>query len=123
MIASSSSARDAAQCGRKEIVDILLPGSARVNETDERGSTACHVAPNGGHHDVLALLLAHQPNLTVVDADGMTAFGIALMYCHNDSGRSALMLLEAGAIVDERQGANSVRFAATSTVDYPHSSS
>jgi hypothetical protein len=66
----------AAECGRKEIVDILLRANARVNETDERGSTACHAAAKRGHHDVLALLLARQPNLAAVDADGGPLFAL-----------------------------------------------
>jgi ankyrin repeat protein len=45
-----------------------------LNDTDERGSTACHAAAKRGHHDVLALLLARQPNLAAVDVNGKTAF-------------------------------------------------
>jgi ankyrin repeat protein len=59
--------------GRKEIVDILLRANARVDETDEKGQTACHVAAQGGHHEVLALLLAHQPNLAAFDVDRKSA--------------------------------------------------
>jgi len=103
----------AAGRGQREIVDILLRAGARVDDAGEGGWTACHAAAEFGHHDVLALLLARQPNLAAVDEDGKTAFCIALMYCHNDSGRSALMLLEAGATVDEH--ARLCRFAATST--------
>jgi ankyrin repeat protein len=105
----------AARVGRKDIVDILLRANARIDDTDERRSTACHVAVDGGHHDVLALLLAHQPNLAAVDADWETAFDIALMYCHNDRGRSALMLLEAGASIVRVAPFMLCHFAAAST--------
>jgi len=107
----------AAERGRVEIVDILLRANARVNETDKLGSTACHVAAEYGHHDVLAPLLARRPNLDAVDVDGRTAFDIALMLCHNDRGRSALMLLEAGAsIVRDRVAPSKLcHFAAAST--------
>jgi len=77
----------AAHRGRKEIVDILLRSNARIDDTDENGWTACHAAAQGGHHDVLALILARQPNLAAVDVDGKTAFCIALYYCHSDGGR------------------------------------
>jgi ankyrin repeat protein len=87
----------AADCGQKDFVDILLRANARIDDSDERGSTACHAAAQGGHHDVLALLLARQPNLAAVDAAGETAFCIALEVCDSDGGRCALMLLEAGA--------------------------
>jgi len=103
----------AAGRGQKEIVDILLRSGARVNETDESGSTACHVAALGNYHDVLALLLARQPNLAVVDAEGTTAFGSAVQVCTSDDGRCALMLLEAGASIGEL--VDLCRFAATGT--------
>jgi hypothetical protein len=67
-----------------------------------RGQTACHAAAEGGRHDVLALLLARQPNLAAVDVNGKTAFYYAVKVCQNDDGRCALMLLEAGASLDGR---------------------
>jgi ankyrin repeat protein len=105
----------AAEFGRVEIVDILLRANARVNETDENGSTACHVAAECGQIDVLAPLLAHCPNLDAVDANGRTAFDTALMYCHNDRGCSALMLLEAGASIVRVAPSMLCHFAAAST--------
>jgi ankyrin repeat protein len=90
----------AAELGQKDIVDILLRANARVNVPDERGSTACHVAAKRGRSDVLALLLARQPNLAAVDADERTAFCIALRNFHVVGERCALMLLEAGASVE-----------------------
>jgi ankyrin repeat protein len=90
----------AAYCGEKEIVDILLRANARIDETDERDSTACHAAANRGHHDVLALLLARQPNLAIVDTLEETALCCAARASADDGGRSALMLLEAGASVE-----------------------
>jgi hypothetical protein len=105
----------AAALGRKEIVDILLRANARVNKTDQRGSTACHAAARGGHHDVLALLLARRPNLAVVDVDGRTALYFAVRYSTRDNGRCALMLLEAGASLDEADDSDLCLFAATST--------
>jgi ankyrin repeat protein len=66
----------AARFGRKDVVDILLRANARVDETDERGWTACHVAALCSLHDVLELLLARQPNLAAVDADGRPLFAL-----------------------------------------------
>jgi hypothetical protein len=105
----------AAHFGRKEIVDLLLRASARVDETDERGCTACHFAAAKSRDDMLALLLARQPNLAVVDADGKTAFRNAVTVCRRDDGRCALMLLEAGASLDVPQLSDLCLFAATST--------
>jgi hypothetical protein len=60
----------AATYGRTEIVDILLRFNVRVDDADERGCTACRAAAEGGFDGPLALLLARQPNLDVVAADG-----------------------------------------------------
>jgi len=48
----------AAERGQKDIVDILLRANARIDDVDEQGWTACYAAADGGHPDVLALLLA-----------------------------------------------------------------
>jgi ankyrin repeat protein len=105
----------AARNVRKKIVRILLRAKARIDETDERGRTACHVAAKRGRSDVLALLLARQPNLAAVDVNGETSFCFALRSCHNDDGRCALMLLEAGASLERADPFHLCRFAATST--------
>jgi ankyrin repeat protein len=106
-----------AECGSSEIIDILLRANAQVNETDWRDQTACHVAAAGGHCDILALLLAGQPNLAAVDMDGETAFDCAVG--NDDNGRHcALMLLKAGAPLDVDKFARTpamCRFAVTST--------
>jgi len=106
-----------ARYGRKEIVDILLRSNARVDETDERGRTACHAAAERWQPDVLPLLLARQPNLAVVDADGRTAFDIALrhLYFQDVSKPCALMLLEAGASVESVDRFDLCSFASAST--------
>jgi ankyrin repeat protein len=104
----------AALNGRVEIVDILLRSNARVDDTDKRGQTACHAAARGARHDVLALLLARQPNLAAVDVDGKTAFCRALE-CIVGDGRCALMLLEAGASLEEADRSYFCLFASKST--------
>jgi ankyrin repeat protein len=105
----------AARFGRKDVVDILLRANARVDETDERGWTACHVAALYNHRDVLELLLAHQPNVDVTDVGGKTAFFFAVRLSDEDASSCALMLLEAGASLEQEHPADLCRFAATST--------
>jgi ankyrin repeat protein len=105
----------AVERGEPEIVDILLRANARVDETDEKGVTACHAAAACGWHAVLALLLARQPNIAAADAGGRTAFYYAVCSCLTDGGRSALMLLEAGASLAEADPVDLFRFAAAST--------
>jgi hypothetical protein len=87
----------AAELGRKAIVDILLRANARVDDTDKKGRTACHVAVDGAHADTLASLLAHRPNLAVVDRIGRTSLYLAMERCRDDNWRSSSMLLLAGA--------------------------
>jgi len=61
------------------------------------------------------LLLARQPNLDVVAADGMTALCYVLR-CNGYSGvRTALMLLEAGASLETTDRDDLCQFAATNT--------
>jgi ankyrin repeat protein len=61
------------------------------------------------------LLLARLPNLAAVDVNGKTSFCFALRSCHNDDGRCALMLLEAGASLELANRSALCWFAATST--------
>jgi ankyrin repeat protein len=106
----------AAECGRTEIVDILLQANARVDEVDERRQTACHAAAASGHCDVLALLLARRPNLDVVTTvNRKTAFCCAASSSETHAWRCALMLLEAGASLERADPSDVCRFAATST--------
>jgi ankyrin repeat protein len=44
----------AAQRNQKELVEILLRSNARINDTNESGTTACHAAVANGHVVVLA---------------------------------------------------------------------
>jgi ankyrin repeat protein len=105
----------AARFGRKDVVDILLRANARVDETDEGGCTACHVAALYNHRDVLELLLAHQPNVDVTDVGGRTAFFFAVRLSDEDASSCAVMLLEAGASLERQDPAVLCQFAATST--------
>jgi ankyrin repeat protein len=105
----------AARFGRKDVVDILLRANARVDETDERGLTACHVAALYNHRDVLELLLANQPNVDVTDVGGKTAFFFAVRLSDEDATSCALMLLEAGASLEREHPAELCQFAATNT--------
>jgi ankyrin repeat protein len=43
----------AAAQGRAEIADILLKAGARIDDVNEKGESACHVAARLRHADVL----------------------------------------------------------------------
>jgi ankyrin repeat protein len=106
----------AAQRGSNAIVDLLLQSNALVDDTDKRGWTACHAAAWFGDVGLLALLLAHKPNLDIVDESGRSAFNIAVSRWYKDNGRCATTLLEAGAPPDliELSQDSLCRFAAMS---------
>jgi ankyrin repeat protein len=89
----------AARHDRKEIVDILLRANAHIDSADSDCKTACHAAALAGHADVLAVLLAAGPNLDLSDNDRNTPLGVAISYKQE---RCALMLIEAGARLDDR---------------------
>lgn len=77
----------AAERGQRKIVDILLRADARVDDSDEKHQTPCHAAAALGHHDVLAVLLAHRPNLALNGVHGRPALYHAMSNCEIDGGR------------------------------------
>jgi hypothetical protein len=89
----------AAEFNRKEVVDFLLRANAHIDSFDRGGNTACHAAALSGHADVLAVLLAARPNLDLFDNDRSTPLKVAISYKQE---RCALMLIEAGARLDDR---------------------
>jgi ankyrin repeat protein len=91
----------AARLGRIDVVPVLLRFGARIDETDERGCTACHVSASGDG-DVLELLLAHQPrpNLGIRCLAGRTALDVAFPHESHGNTYNGLMLINAGASVE-----------------------
>jgi hypothetical protein len=83
---------------RKEVVEILLRANAHIDRADRNGKTACQAAAAMGHVGVLAVLLAARPNLDLFDYSRSTPLRDAISYKHE---RCALMLLEAGARLDD----------------------
>jgi ankyrin repeat protein len=53
-------------CG-VDVVETLLNAGARIDDVDDFGRTACYVATTARNVDVLAVLLAHGPNLELRD--------------------------------------------------------
>jgi ankyrin repeat protein len=84
----------AAWSGRKPIVEALLNAGANVNSADGYGRTACHLAAKHGHVDVLAVLLAHGPDLSLAGSHTALQYAIDGRNCNV---RAVLMLIEAGA--------------------------
>jgi ankyrin repeat protein len=101
----------AAQQERKDIVEVLLIFGARVNDTDDDGRTACHFAAEG-RADLLALLLAHRPNLELKCGKGRNVLETSLACTRY---RNSLKLIEAGASLEAVDHGLLCRLAASST--------
>jgi ankyrin repeat protein len=97
---------------QEHIVDALLRFGARIDDTDDEGRTACHAAAQGDVAAVLALLLAHQPNLELKCGKGNTSLATALEWSRFTT---STMLLEAGASLDAVDPRMLCRLAAEST--------
>jgi ankyrin repeat protein len=104
----------AADLGRNHVVEMLLKNGARIDDTDDAGNTACHAAACRHHVDVLALLLAHSPDLGHTNANRTTPLQAVMSGLIPDF-RVALMLIEAGAPLDGVPDDELCRFAAVSS--------
>jgi ankyrin repeat protein len=83
---------------QNDVVDLLLRFGARIDDSDEDGRTACHVAARR-NADLLALLLARRPNLGLKNATGQSALDLAVQESFGKT-QNATMLIEAGAPLD-----------------------
>ena len=66
------SLHEAAEHGRKPVVEWLLDHGAEVNAKDKNGDTPLHFAAFFGHRDVAELLLANQAEINAKDSNGVT---------------------------------------------------
>jgi ankyrin repeat protein len=109
----------AARSGRVQIVELLLHAGARIDDVDDNGQSACHVAAMVRHIGVMRCLLAHRPNLSLKTKNGSTALEIAMQIIpHRSDGDVediTLLLIRAGASLDEVNCAILCQFAASST--------
>jgi hypothetical protein len=102
----------AAECGRAEIVKLLLSASAQIDSTDDRRMTACHHAALRGFVFVLAALLEHRPNLALMDDEQRTS--LQCSFARSNGERSSTMLIVAGAPLDSVPDHRLCSFAASS---------
>jgi ankyrin repeat protein len=107
----------AASLGLDDIVEFLLNAGARVDDVDNEGQSACHIAAMRGHVDVMRVLLTRRPNLKLTDIRGKSPLRVAIVtqFGLDKVGSIATMLLRAGASLDDVYPRDLCRFAATST--------
>ena len=63
--------------GRGDATRRLLDHGANPNARDKRGNTALHGAADGGHIEIVVLLLSRKAERNVRNADGLTPADIA----------------------------------------------
>jgi ankyrin repeat protein len=87
----------AAELGRTAIVELLLNAGARIDDVDSRGESACHIAGYFAQTDVMRVLIAHRPDLTLVNVDGETALQRTLRADSWGGDDAAVLMIQAGA--------------------------
>jgi ankyrin repeat protein len=113
----------AAELGRKSVVELLLNAGARIDDVNSRGQSACHVAASMGDTGTMRVLLAHRPSLALKNKDGKSALQVAIcsgnresgMFSFNENDDVAMLLIRAGASLDELNRDELCRFAAINT--------
>ena len=94
-VASSSNLRSAVQ--------ILLSGSAKVDERDDSGNTALHYAARWGHKDLVKMLLDIGADIVATNKDGATALERAAANGHEEVLK---LLLGQGADINQSTGSS-----------------
>jgi ankyrin repeat protein len=93
-------------CHHVDIAELLLNAGAHVDAVDTGGWSACHVAAQECHTDVMRVLLAHRPNLALKNNEGKTAleqvFSSDCWNTKRDRDDFALLCVLAGAPLDNR---------------------
>jgi hypothetical protein len=72
----------AATLGRVDLVADLIERGTPVGGTDDVGATALHHAAHAGHDAVVDVLLAHEADTTLADANGRTPADLARLAGH-----------------------------------------
>lgn len=80
------------------VVELLLNGGARIDDTDALGQTACHVAAWNSNLKVLQLLIARGAAFDLEDCAKQTPLLIAMKHRYDES--ITTLLIEAGASLE-----------------------
>jgi ankyrin repeat protein len=83
-----------ASFGRVEIIAMLLDAGVPIDAVNNVKQSACHVAIQYGHFDVLQLLVSRGANVHVFDRQGCSLLTYALRHAED---KFAIVLLDAGA--------------------------
>ncbi len=81
----------AAKEGYLEKIRSLVKNANNINEIDEYGRTALHIAASEGYDDVVSFLLSEGVSINAIDNDGWTPLFSA---CINQHISTAMLLLD-----------------------------
>jgi uncharacterized protein len=84
-----------ASCRSAEMVSILRAAGADVNHRDDEGNTPVQVAADGGHTDIVRLLLD-----AYVDKDTVSAKGQQTLMRAEQQNRDAVVEVSSGCMID-----------------------
>jgi ankyrin repeat protein len=104
----------AAGFGRVEVMTMLLDAGADINAVDDRRRTACHLAIGFNEFDALKFLVERGANLGVVDSGGHSL--LAFVAKHDKDERFAILLLDAGAPLDDLSNGELMRLVTSVAV-------
>jgi ankyrin repeat protein len=106
----------AAQRCRARIVELLSSAGADINGVDDSGQTACFAAVWARCVDVLAVLLKHRPDLEIKDNRfDQTPLQLSLEVINREGDYISVMLINAGAALDDLPAGSLCWFASRST--------
>jgi ankyrin repeat protein len=103
--------QSAAGMGRAEIAELLLNAGARIDDADNRGETALHLAIANRHPAVVDLLIARGADLSVCNFNQFTPLALSVQH---KTDRVAVALIRAGAPVDDEDSQVLVQLSAMS---------
>ncbi|EAY10973.1 ankyrin repeat protein, putative [Trichomonas vaginalis G3] len=81
------------------LLEYFLSHGANINEKDENGRTALHIAAIYNSKETAELLISHGANINEKDENGRTALHIAAIY---NSKETAELLISHGANINEK---------------------
>lgn len=88
------------RCGCKDLVRMFLERNKDdIERTDNRGRTSLIKAANGGHSEMVALLIEYEANIDIRDSRGRTPIINAARKGHS---QTVIILIEKGASLESR---------------------
>ena len=93
-------ARLLVRCGCKDLVRMFLERTKDdIERTDKRGRTSLINAANGGHSEMVSLLIEYEANIDIKDSKGRTPIINAARKGHS---QTVIILIEKGASLESR---------------------